>query len=70
VLMVIALAIATPMAWIVMNKWLRNFADRTAISWWIFVLGALLMIIISLFTLCFQTVRAAMANPVKGLRAD
>ncbi|MDR3712635.1 MAG: ABC transporter permease [Puia sp.] len=69
-LVIIAFVIATPIAWIFMNKWLQHFVDRTAISWWIFVLGGLLMIIISLCTLGFQTVRAAMANPVRSLRAE
>jgi ABC-type antimicrobial peptide transport system permease subunit len=66
----IAFAIATPMAWIFINQWLRNFVDRTAISWWTFVLGGLLMIVISLLTLGFQTVKAAMANPAESLKAD
>ena len=69
-LVVIAFAIATPMAWIFMHKWLENFAYRTAISWWIFVLGGLLMIVIALFALGFQTVKVAMANPVKSLRSE
>jgi ABC-type antimicrobial peptide transport system permease subunit len=66
----IAFAIATPLAWIFINQWLRNFADRTAISWWIFVLGGLMMIIVSVVTLGFQTVKAAMANPAESLRAE
>jgi len=65
----IAFAIATPMAWIFMNMWLQTFAERPAIRWWVFVLGGLLMIIISLVTLGFQTVKAAMANPAESLRA-
>jgi len=53
-----------------MNKWLQNFAYRTNISWWVFLLGAGVMIIIALFTLGFQTIKAAMANPVKSLRTE
>jgi putative ABC transport system permease protein len=64
-----AFVIATPLAWMCMNRWLQNFADRTEISWWVFVLGGLLMIVVSMATLGFQTVRAAMANPVKSLRS-
>ena len=69
-LIIIAFLIATPLAWLGMNKWLQNFAYRTDISWWIFALGAAIIIIIALFTLAFQTIRAAMANPVKSLRTE
>ena len=65
-----AFAIATPLAWIFMNRWLQNFADRTEISWWLFVSGGLVMIVVSMATLGFQTVRAAMANPVRSLRTS
>ncbi len=70
ILIVIAFVIAAPLAWLGMNKWLDNFAYRTEISWWIFVLGVSVMIIIALITLGFQTINAAMANPVKSLRME
>lgn len=69
-LIIIAFAIAAPLAWLGMNKWLENFAYRTEISWWVFVLGILIMIIIALITLGFQTIKAAMANPVESLRTE
>ena len=69
-LIIIAFIIATPLAWFGMNKWLDNFAYRTNISWWIFALGVAVMIIIALLTLCFQTIKAAIANPVKSLRTE
>jgi len=69
-LIIIAFLIAAPLAWIGMHKWLQNFAYRTDISWWIFVLGVIVMIIIALITLGFQTIKAAMANPVKSLRSE
>ena len=69
-LIIIAFVIAAPLAWFGMNKWLENFAYRTNISWWVFLLGAGVMIIIALFTLGFQTIKAAMANPVKSLRTE
>jgi putative ABC transport system permease protein len=69
-LIIIAFVIAAPLAWFGMNKWLQNFAYRTDISWWVFLLGAGVMIIIALFTLGFQTIKAAMANPVKSLRTE
>lgn len=70
VLVLVAFVIAAPIAWIGMNKWLENFAYRTTISWWIFILGMGLMIIIALITLSFQTIKAAIANPVNSLRAE
>ena len=69
-LVMIAFAIAAPIAWIGMNKWLENFAYRTDISWWIFLSGGAVMIVIALVTLSFQTVKAAVANPVKSLRSE
>ena len=69
-LIIIAFAIAAPLAWLGMNKWLENFAYRTEISWWVFVLGISIMIVIALITLGFQTIKAAMANPVKSLRTE
>ncbi len=69
-LIVIAFVIAAPLAWIGMNKWLDNFAYRTDISWWIFALGISVMIIIAILTLGFQTLKAALANPVKSLRTE
>ncbi|MDN3583338.1 ABC transporter permease [Mucilaginibacter flavus] len=70
VLIVLAFVIVTPIAWYAMNKWMENFADRTTISWWIFVLSGAGMLVAALFTLSFQTVKAAVANPVKSLRSE
>jgi predicted permease len=70
VLVLLAFLIAMPLAWIGMNKWLENFAYRTSISWWIFLLAGSVMILIALLTLAFQTIRAAVANPVKSLRTE
>ena len=69
-LIITAFIVAVPLAWFAMYKWLQNFAYRTEISWWVFVLGAMVMIIMALFTLGFQTIKAAMANPVKSLRTE
>ncbi|HNP22254.1 MAG TPA: ABC transporter permease [Panacibacter sp.] len=69
-LVLVAFVVAAPLAWIGMNKWLENFAYRTEISWWIFLSGGLVMVVIALITLSFQTVRAAMMNPVKSLRTE
>ncbi|HEY4874417.1 MAG TPA: ABC transporter permease [Puia sp.] len=69
-LVLIAAAIAFPIGWWTMNKWLQSFAFRTNISWWIFLLAGLLTIIIALVTVCFQAIKAAVANPVKSLRTE
>jgi ABC-type antimicrobial peptide transport system permease subunit len=69
-LIIVAFVIAAPLAWFGIDRWLQNFAYRTNISWWVFLLGAGVMITIALFTLCFQTIKAAMANPVKSLRTE
>lgn len=69
-LVLFAFVIATPLAWLGINKWLENFADRTSVSWWIFAVSGLAMIIIAFVTLSFQTIKAAIANPVKSLRTE
>jgi len=66
----LAFVIVTPLAWWAMNKWMDNFADRTPISWWIFAASGLGMLLAAVFTSSFQTVRAAIANPVKSLRSE
>lgn len=66
----IAFLIAAPIAWWATHKWLENFAYKTIISWWVFVLAGVCMLLLALITLSFQTIRAALANPVKSLRAE
>lgn len=70
VLVLIALVAATPVAWYCMNRWLEGFAYRIQISWWIFIGAGMAAIAIALLTVSFQSVKAAMANPVKNLRAE
>ena len=69
-LVVLALVIATPIAYYLTNEWLQEFAYRVDIQWRVFVLAGLLAIIIALATISFQSLRAAMANPVKSLRNE
>jgi putative ABC transport system permease protein len=69
-LVFIAFTIASPIAWFMMNKWLQDFAYRTDISWWIFILAAGLAIMISLITVSFRAIRAATNNPVDSLRSE
>ena len=67
---VIALVIASPIAWFIMNNWLENFAYKTEMSWWIFGLAGGLAIIIALLTVSFQSYKAAIKNPVESLRYE
>ncbi len=69
-LVFIAFVIAAPLAWWVMYKWLEDFAYRTSLSWWVFMLSGAMMLFIALITLSVQTIKAAIANPVKSLRTE
>jgi ABC-type antimicrobial peptide transport system permease subunit len=69
-LVLIAFVIAAPIAWWTAYKWLQDFAYRTNMSWWIFALSGIAMIIIALLTLSIQTIKSAIANPVKSLRTE
>jgi putative ABC transport system permease protein len=69
-LVVISFFIAMPLAWYFMHTWLKDFAYRTDISWWVFALAGTLALMIALVTVSFQAVKAAIANPVKSLRAE
>jgi putative ABC transport system permease protein len=66
----LATVIAMPVGYYCMNKWLQNFAYRTTLHWWIFVLAAVLTFLIALFTISFKSLKAALANPVKSLRNE
>jgi putative ABC transport system permease protein len=66
----VAFIIATPLAWLVIHVWLKNFAYKTAISWWIFALAGLLALGIALLTVSWQSWRAATRNPVEALRYE
>jgi putative ABC transport system permease protein len=66
----IAAIIAFPVAWWAMYKWLQTFAYRTGISWWIFLVAGVAALAIALLTVSIQTIRAAVANPVKSLRSE
>ena len=67
---VIALVLATPIAWWGMNQWLKEFAYRVTIDWWIFALAGLLAVGIALLTVSFQSIKAALTNPIKSLRSE
>jgi putative ABC transport system permease protein len=69
-LVLLAIIIAVPLAWWGMNKWLEGFAYRVPVQWWMFALAGLLAFGIALFTVSFQAIKAALANPVKSLKAE
>jgi putative ABC transport system permease protein len=69
-LVFIALVIASPLAWWAMNRWLQDFAYKITIDWWVFAGAGLLAVSIALLTVSFQSVKAALKNPVKSLRSE
>jgi putative ABC transport system permease protein len=69
-LVLIASVIAVPVAWWVMSKWLQSFAYRISISIWVFVIAGITTLIIALITVSFQSIKAAIANPVNSLRME
>ncbi len=69
-LVIIAIAIAVPFAWWVMNSWLQSFAYRASIGWWVFAAAGMLACFIAIATISFQAIRAALTNPVLSLRSE
>ena len=69
-LVAIASVIAFPVAWYAMNKWLQDFAFRTSINWWIFAMASGITLAIALFTISFQSIKAALSNPVDSLKNE
>jgi putative ABC transport system permease protein len=69
-LVLIAVAIAIPIAWYFTDKWLQNFAYHINLEWWVFALASVLAVIIALLTVSVQAFKAAMQNPVKSLRSE
>ena len=69
-LVILSSLISFPIAWWLMHNWLQNFAYRVQINWWVFIVAAVLAIVIALFTISFQAIKAALSNPVKSLRTE
>jgi putative ABC transport system permease protein len=69
-LVTISFIISAPIAWIIMNNWLQDFAYRIDMSWWIFAFAGLTALLIALLTVSFHAIKAAIANPVKSLRTE
>jgi putative ABC transport system permease protein len=69
-LICISLIIAIPLSWILMHKWLQDYAYRINITWNLFAIAGITVILIALLTICFQAIKAAVANPVDSLRSE
>ena len=69
-LVIIAIVIASPVAWYFMNHWLQDFAYRITIGWWIFLVAGAIAFLIAFITVSSQAIKAALANPVKSLRTE
>ena len=69
-LVLIAIVIASPIAWYVMSRWLADFAYKIDMEWWMFALAGFLAVGIALLTVSFQSIRAALMNPVKSLKSE
>ncbi|HTR28410.1 MAG TPA: FtsX-like permease family protein, partial [Puia sp.] len=69
-LVVFALIIAGPVAWLAMKRWLQGFTERISVPWTVFAFATALVLVIAFSTICFQTIRAALANPVRSLKSE
>jgi len=69
-LVLIAILVATPIAWWAMNKWLQDFAYRIKLSAWLFMAAGLLAVLVALLSVSIHAIKAAIANPVKSLRTE
>ena len=69
-LIAIAIVLASPIAWYAMDRWLADFAYQTTIDWWVFVLAGILAASVALLTVSFQSIKAALMNPIKSLQSE
>lgn len=69
-LVLVSFLVALPLGWLAMNRWLEDFTYRIDIPWWVFLLAPLLAIMVSLLTVSYQSIKAAIVNPVKSLRTE
>jgi ABC-type antimicrobial peptide transport system permease subunit len=69
-LIAIAGLVASPLAWYFMNQWLQDYTYKTQLSWWIFALAIVIVVVITLLTISYQSIKAAIANPIKSLRTE
>lgn len=69
-LVITGIVIASPIAWYAMNQWLQDYAYKITIEWWVFAVAALAAILIAFFTVSFQSIKAALTNPVRSLKSE
>jgi putative ABC transport system permease protein len=69
-LIIIATFISFPITWFAMNKWLQDFAYRITIPWWVFIVAGCMALLVAVITISLQSIKAAIANPVKSLRSE
>ena len=69
-LVLIAIVISFPITWFAMRKWLQDFAYRIDIQWWVFILAGFAALLIAIITISFQSIKAAIANPINSLRSE
>lgn len=69
-LVLVAIVIAVPVSWYVVDRWIQDFAYRIRIDWWVFAISGLVAILIALATVSSQAVKAALMNPVKSLKSE
>ena len=69
-LVFISLLLAIPVGWVVMNRWLQDYAYRITIGWWVFAVAGTVALFIAIVTICIQVLKAAAKNPVKSLRTE
>ena len=70
VLVFISFLVSLPLSWYVAHNWLQNYSYRTALSWWVFVAAGMVALLITIITVSFQAIKAAIANPVRALRSE
>jgi putative ABC transport system permease protein len=69
-LVLMAVVIATPVSWYAMNQWLEGFAYQVPVHWWTFGIAGIMAVVVALATISFQSIKAALMNPVKSLRSE
>ncbi len=69
-LVLVALAVATPLAWYVMDRWLGNYSYQIQLGWWLFAVAGLLALLVAFLTVSFQSIRAGLADPAKSLKSE
>jgi putative ABC transport system permease protein len=67
---IVAFVVVSPITYILMNKWLNNFAFKASIPWWTFLITVIIILIIAFISIFYQTVKAAIRNPVEALRYE